>query len=170
MSRSGHVGFVVDEVTMGQVFLHVFWFLPLNVFPWWLSILVCHLGEEKSVCWWPQFRDMISPHWHEERQFHAVHQFSDHEGALQSLSQSNTAPTALICPFTRNQTLSVKTVSFVSRTSSRTAHKSSYKNLFFSHYCLLQLLETVTLYGHRCKFLVTLHALVFDNCARHLKR
>jgi len=32
-------------------------------YPPWLSILKNHLGNEQ---WWPQFRDVVSPHWHEQ--------------------------------------------------------------------------------------------------------
>jgi hypothetical protein len=41
---SVHVGFVVDEVTLGQGFLHVLKFFPLSTIPLWLSILIYRGG------------------------------------------------------------------------------------------------------------------------------
>jgi hypothetical protein len=65
--RSVHVGFVVDKVALGQAFLRVFRF-PLNNIPQCFSILIYHLGDEQLARWWPQFRDTVSPHWHEQQQ------------------------------------------------------------------------------------------------------
>jgi hypothetical protein len=59
---SVHVGFVVDKVALGQVFLRVLWFSPVNISFRQGSILIYHLGEEQYVRWWPQFRDIVSPH------------------------------------------------------------------------------------------------------------
>jgi hypothetical protein len=36
MPRSVHVGFVVDKVALGQVFLWVLRFFPVNIIPPWL--------------------------------------------------------------------------------------------------------------------------------------
>jgi branched-subunit amino acid transport protein len=55
--RSVHVGFVVDKVTLGQVFLQVLQFSPVNIIPPWLSIIIYHLGDEQ---WWMQFKDIVS--------------------------------------------------------------------------------------------------------------
>jgi hypothetical protein len=47
---SVRVGFVVDKVTLGQVFLQVVRFSPVIIFLTWLSILIYHLGcEQKPV-------------------------------------------------------------------------------------------------------------------------
>jgi hypothetical protein len=27
-----------------------------------------HLGDEQNACWWPQFRDIVSPHRHEQHE------------------------------------------------------------------------------------------------------
>jgi hypothetical protein len=44
---SVHVGFVVDQVMLGQVFLQVLQFSPVSILTPWLSILVYHLGDEQ---------------------------------------------------------------------------------------------------------------------------
>jgi hypothetical protein len=33
--------------------------------PPWFSMLIYHLGDEQQARWWPQFRDVVSPHRHE---------------------------------------------------------------------------------------------------------
>jgi hypothetical protein len=38
-------GFVVDEVALGQGFLRVLPFSPVNIVPPWLSILMYHLDD-----------------------------------------------------------------------------------------------------------------------------
>jgi hypothetical protein len=43
-----HVGFVLDKVTLGQVFLRVLRFSPVNIIPP-LSILIHHPGNEQYV-------------------------------------------------------------------------------------------------------------------------
>jgi hypothetical protein len=43
---SVHVGFVVDEVALGQVFLRVLCGFPVNIIPPLLSILI-YLGDEQ---------------------------------------------------------------------------------------------------------------------------
>jgi hypothetical protein len=40
------VGALVDIVALGQVFLRVFRFYPVNIIPPLLSILTYHLGDE----------------------------------------------------------------------------------------------------------------------------
>jgi hypothetical protein len=37
---------------------------PSQHHPPWLSILICHMGNEQQARWWPQFRDIILPHQH----------------------------------------------------------------------------------------------------------
>jgi hypothetical protein len=39
LARVFPYGILVDEVPVGQVFIRVLWFLPVNIFPAWLSIL-----------------------------------------------------------------------------------------------------------------------------------
>jgi hypothetical protein len=34
---------------------------PFNIIPLWLSILMCHLGDEQYDRWWSQFRDSLTP-------------------------------------------------------------------------------------------------------------
>jgi hypothetical protein len=65
---SVHVGFAVDKVALGQVFLRVFWFSLVTVIPPWLCILMYHQGDEQYARWWKQFRDIVSPHRHEQKQ------------------------------------------------------------------------------------------------------
>jgi hypothetical protein len=43
---SPRVIFVVDKATLGQGFLRVFRFSPVSIIPPWLSILICHPGDE----------------------------------------------------------------------------------------------------------------------------
>jgi hypothetical protein len=44
--QSIHMGFLVEKVALGQVFLRVFRFFPVNIIPPWLSILTYHPGNE----------------------------------------------------------------------------------------------------------------------------
>jgi hypothetical protein len=65
LQRSVHVGFVVDKVALGQVSVRVLRF-PLSVsFHRGSS---CVSGGEQHASWWTQFRDIASPHPHEQRQ------------------------------------------------------------------------------------------------------
>jgi hypothetical protein len=57
-----HVGFVVDKVALGQIFLRVLRFFTVSIIRLWISILVYDLGDEKQARWWSQFRDVVSPH------------------------------------------------------------------------------------------------------------
>jgi hypothetical protein len=43
---SVHVGFVVDKVALGQVYLGVLRFAPVNIIPPWFLMIICHLGDE----------------------------------------------------------------------------------------------------------------------------
>jgi hypothetical protein len=45
--RSVHVGFAVDKVATGHVFLRVIQFSSVNIFLPWLSILIYHLQDEE---------------------------------------------------------------------------------------------------------------------------
>jgi hypothetical protein len=53
--------FVVDKVTLVQVFLRVLRLSSVSVIPPWPSILIYHLGNEQQFSWWPQFRDSLTP-------------------------------------------------------------------------------------------------------------
>jgi hypothetical protein len=44
---SVHVGFFVDKVALGQIFLQDLRFYPVNIIPPWFSILIQHLGDEQ---------------------------------------------------------------------------------------------------------------------------
>jgi hypothetical protein len=55
------VGFVVNKVALGQVFLQVLWVSPVSVVPPWLSILIYHLGDEQWACWRLQFTGSLTP-------------------------------------------------------------------------------------------------------------
>jgi hypothetical protein len=57
------VGFVVDEVALGQVFLKVLWFSSVIIFPVLLHLIHVSSGGWKAGLLEAQFhRDMISPH------------------------------------------------------------------------------------------------------------
>jgi hypothetical protein len=57
MPGSARVGFVVDIVAIGQVFLRGLRLPPVNIIPPLLSVLVCHLKDEG---WWLQFSDSLT--------------------------------------------------------------------------------------------------------------
>jgi hypothetical protein len=61
-TESVHVGFVVNKVALGQVFLQILPFSHVNIIPPWLSMLIYHLGDEQYAPWWLQFRDIVSSH------------------------------------------------------------------------------------------------------------
>jgi hypothetical protein len=48
-------------MALGQVFLWVLCFFPINNIPPWLSILIHNLGNEQKTSQWPQFRDIVYP-------------------------------------------------------------------------------------------------------------
>jgi hypothetical protein len=48
-AQSIHVGFVVDKVAPGQVFLRVLLFYPVNIIPPSFSILIYHSRDEQYV-------------------------------------------------------------------------------------------------------------------------
>jgi hypothetical protein len=56
-----HVGFVVGEVALGQVSLRVLRFSPVNIIPLGLHTHISSGG------WWPQFRDIVPLHRHEQQ-------------------------------------------------------------------------------------------------------
>jgi hypothetical protein len=56
-----NVGFVVNIVALGQVFLRVLRF-SLSVSFHQVSILIYHLGEGQEVRWLSLLRDIVSPH------------------------------------------------------------------------------------------------------------
>jgi hypothetical protein len=49
LAGEAHVGFVMDMVALGQVFLRV-WFYALNIIPPWLSMLIYLLYIKANVC------------------------------------------------------------------------------------------------------------------------
>jgi hypothetical protein len=57
-----HVGFVVDKLVLGQVFLRVLRFSPVNISFHRRSPNSYHLGDEQYVHQWQQFRDVVSYH------------------------------------------------------------------------------------------------------------
>jgi hypothetical protein len=61
---SVYVGFVVDKVALGQVFLSSS-VLPVSIIPPWLSILIS-FGDEQKARQWLQFRDVVLPHPNEQ--------------------------------------------------------------------------------------------------------
>jgi hypothetical protein len=48
-------------------FFSEFFSFPSNINPRWLSMFTYHLRDEQQACCWPQFRDIISPHQHEQQ-------------------------------------------------------------------------------------------------------
>jgi hypothetical protein len=65
MPGSVPVGFVMETVALGQVFLRFLQSSLVSIIPLLLSILIYHLGDKQQVHWWPQFRDIVSTHQHE---------------------------------------------------------------------------------------------------------
>jgi hypothetical protein len=63
---SVHVEFVVDKVALGQVFLRVLRFSPVNIILLWLSILIYNLGVNNRPIG-GRSSETISPHWHEQQ-------------------------------------------------------------------------------------------------------
>jgi hypothetical protein len=41
------VGFVVDKVALGQVFIRILLVFPLSITPPWLSVLIYHMRDEQ---------------------------------------------------------------------------------------------------------------------------
>jgi hypothetical protein len=58
---------MVDNMTMGQVFLRVVRFSSVNIISPGLHNHF-HLEDEQQVRWWPQFRDTVSTPRHEQQQ------------------------------------------------------------------------------------------------------
>jgi hypothetical protein len=54
------LGFMVDKLALGQVFVRVLRWSSVNIIPPWFFILISS-GGEQLACWWPQFNDVISP-------------------------------------------------------------------------------------------------------------
>jgi hypothetical protein len=57
------MGFVVNKVALGHVFLLVFLFLPYENHSTvaLLTHIQCHLGDDTTGRWRPQFRDILTP-------------------------------------------------------------------------------------------------------------
>jgi hypothetical protein len=64
---SVHVGILVDKVAMGLISPRVLQFFPVTIIPPWLFILIHHTGDEQYARWWLQFKDVVSPHRHEQQ-------------------------------------------------------------------------------------------------------
>jgi branched-subunit amino acid transport protein len=47
MPRSVHVGFVVNKMALGQIFLQVLQFSPISIIPSGFHIPIYHLGDEE---------------------------------------------------------------------------------------------------------------------------
>jgi hypothetical protein len=62
------VGFVVEKVALGQVFLRVLLFSPVSIIPPWIFIFIYHLRNEQQARWWLVFGDLVSPHPREQQQ------------------------------------------------------------------------------------------------------
>jgi hypothetical protein len=64
--------------TAGRTARELLWtnqeFSPVNIIPPWFSMLIYHLGDEQQACWWPQFRDVVSPHQHDHHQSQLISQ------------------------------------------------------------------------------------------------
>jgi hypothetical protein len=60
--RSIHVGFLVDKVALGQVFLRLLLFSPVNISFHRRSPNSYHVGDEQYVRQWQQCRHVVSPH------------------------------------------------------------------------------------------------------------
>jgi hypothetical protein len=43
---------------------------PVNIILPWFFMLIYHLGDEQEACWWPQFKDIVSPHLHDHHHHH----------------------------------------------------------------------------------------------------
>jgi hypothetical protein len=71
---SVHAEIVVGKIVLGQVLLRVVRYFPVNVIPLWHSTLT-YLGDEQQTRWWPQFRDIVSSHRHEQQQVFFVQRF-----------------------------------------------------------------------------------------------
>jgi hypothetical protein len=59
-------------MTVGRIARELWWtnqeISPVDIIPSWLSMLIYLLGDEQQTRWWSQFRDLVSPHRHEEQQ------------------------------------------------------------------------------------------------------
>jgi hypothetical protein len=49
-ARPVHMGFVINNAALGQGFLRVLRLFLVSIIPPWLSLLICHLGDEQQVC------------------------------------------------------------------------------------------------------------------------
>jgi hypothetical protein len=65
---SVHVVFVVGKVAMGHISLRVLRSPLVNIISPCLCIFIYHLRDEYYARWWQEFRDIVSPHRHEQRQ------------------------------------------------------------------------------------------------------
>jgi hypothetical protein len=69
---SCRLGFVVGQVALGHIFLRVIQF-PCQYHSTRVPYTY-HLWHEQQACWWPKFRDIVSPHRLEQnKNIHIVH-------------------------------------------------------------------------------------------------
>jgi hypothetical protein len=59
-------------MTAGRIARELWWlnqdFSTVDVIPPWFFMFMYHLGYEQQARWWPQFRDILSPHQHHHHQ------------------------------------------------------------------------------------------------------
>jgi hypothetical protein len=60
---------------------------PVNIILPWLSILIHHLEDEQQVCLRPRFRDIISPHRHEQHEEEEIRKFDKNSKFLDQLGK-----------------------------------------------------------------------------------
>jgi hypothetical protein len=69
----------------GTSFLQVLWFFCHILHCGSILIYIYNLGDTQQACWWPQFRDIVSPHQHEP-------ELTQHLTAHKKVQQSHYTP------------------------------------------------------------------------------
>jgi hypothetical protein len=64
-ARSSPCAICGGKVALGQVFLRVLRFSLVSITSPCFSTHIS-LGDEQRTCWWPQFKNIILPHRHEQ--------------------------------------------------------------------------------------------------------
>jgi hypothetical protein len=59
VTKSVNVGFVINKVALGQVFIRGFRRSPVTIIPPWLCILIDNLGDEHQATLWLGFGDVV---------------------------------------------------------------------------------------------------------------
>jgi hypothetical protein len=61
---------VLPDDSTGRIARELSWtsqeFFPANIISARFSMLIYHLWDKQQAHWWPQFRDIVSPHRHEQ--------------------------------------------------------------------------------------------------------